>query len=793
MADICPRRFPLLRRYLAFILLILLLPAAHSAATVPSGFTDSTIATGLVSPTAMALAPDGRLFVTQQTGAVRVIKNGVLLAQPFLKLTVNSSGERGLLGIAFDPAFATNRYVYVYYTTSTSPIHNRISRFRASIANPDLAEAGELVLLDLNNLSARNHNGGALHFGADGKLYAAAGENSVGSNAQSLSNLLGKILRINKDGTIPGDNPFYGTATGNNRAIWALGLRNPYTFSFQPGTGRMFINDVGEVTWEETNLGSAGSNYGWPTSEGPLNCTDPGFTCPRYAYDHSQGCAITGGTFYNPANQTFPAGYSGKYFFADYCGNWIKLIDPNAPPANNAAATFATNISAPVDLHVANDGSLYYLARGAGVVGRIQYNASLPAAITQQPTGRTVTVGGTAIFTVSASGSQPISYQWQRNYADIVGATSPTLTLSNVQLSANGAQFRCVVTNQFGSDISNDAILTVTTNTAPEGTITQPTIGTHYNAGQTTAYAGTATDNEDASIPASNFTWQVDFHHDTHVHPFVQPLSGVKSGSFQIPNNGETATNVWYRIYLTVKDSGGLTHTTYRDIIPNTATLTLTSSPSGLPFTLDAQPVTAPYSFDSVVGMRRMIGAASTRSANGITYYFASWSDGGAINHTFPTPAADTTYTATYSSAAVNGNGLTGKYFSNKSLTGASLTRIDPTVNFTWHYGSPLAGVPSNLFSVRWTGMVQPQFSGNTRFFASANDGVRLWVNNVLLVNRWYNNAGEGSATINLVGGQKYAIKMEYYENLGPASARLSWSHPSKTKQVIPKARLYSQ
>ena len=153
-------------------------------------------------------------------------------------------------------------------------MHNRISRFTA---NGDVAVAGsEVVILDLDNLSgATNHNGGALHFGPDGKLYAAVGENANGANAQSLTNLFGKMLRLNPDGTIPTDNPFFSTATGKNRAIWALGLRNPFTFAFNPAGSRMFINDVGQNTWEEINDGIAGANYGWPTTEGPT--TEPAF------------------------------------------------------------------------------------------------------------------------------------------------------------------------------------------------------------------------------------------------------------------------------------------------------------------------------------------------------------------------------------------------------------------------------------------------------------------------------------------------------------------------------------
>jgi glucose/arabinose dehydrogenase len=219
---------------------------------------------GFNNPTAMALAPDGRIFVCEQGGSLRVIKNGVLLATPFLTVTVDSAGERGLLGIAFDPNFVSNQLVYIYYTATTPTPHNRISRF---IAAGDVAMAGsETVLMDLNDLSAAtNHNGGAIHFGSDGFLYVAVGDNANGSNAQSLSTRLGKMLRISSNGSIPTNNPFFSQTTGQNQAIWALGLRNPFTFSFQPGAGRMFINDVGENTWEEINDGIAGSNYGWPS------------------------------------------------------------------------------------------------------------------------------------------------------------------------------------------------------------------------------------------------------------------------------------------------------------------------------------------------------------------------------------------------------------------------------------------------------------------------------------------------------------------------------------------------
>jgi glucose/arabinose dehydrogenase len=322
----------------------------------------------------MAFAPDGRLFVCQQTGQLRVIRDGVLQTNSFVDISVDSDGERGLLGVAFDPNFASNQFVYVYYTTATAPIHNRVSRFTA---NGDVAvPLSEQVIMDLDNLSgATNHNGGAIHFGPDNKLYVAVGENANPSNAGTLSNRLGKMLRINSDGSIPTDNPFFATATGDNRSIWALGLRNPYTFAFQPGTGKMFINDVGAVTWEEINEGIAGSNYGWNTCEGDCVPPNPSFRDPLFQYGHgfgsTTGCAITGAAFYNPSVVAYPAEFVGKYFFADLCSGWIRRFDP----ATLTATDFRTGLSVPVDLKVGPDGNLYYLVRGgsSGAVFKIIY------------------------------------------------------------------------------------------------------------------------------------------------------------------------------------------------------------------------------------------------------------------------------------------------------------------------------------------------------------------------------------------------------------------------------------
>ena len=392
---------------IATVALSLLSVFSLEAATLPAGFTETQLGSNVGgAPTAMAFAPDGRLFVCLQGGQLRVIKNGALLATPFVSLTVDSTGERGLLGIAFDPNFSTNQFIYLYYTVTAAPIHNRISRFTA---NGDVAAVGsETVILDLDTLSgATNHNGGAIHFGPDGKLYVGVGENANAANAQTLSNRLGKLLRINADGSIPSDNPFFNTATGANRAIWALGLRNPYTFAFQPGTGRMFINDVGQSAWEEINDGLAGSNYGWNICEGACSQPNANLRDPLFQYGHgadvnTMGCAIVGGAFYNPPVNQFPASYLGKYFFADLCSGWIRVMDPS----NNTASAFATGLSTPVDLQGGPDGSLYYLARGnGGQVWKISATPSQPLNISVRSrvgTGSDVMISG-CIITAGAA------------------------------------------------------------------------------------------------------------------------------------------------------------------------------------------------------------------------------------------------------------------------------------------------------------------------------------------------------------------------------------------------------
>lgn len=344
-------------------------------ADLPKGFKFSVVLEDFSDvPSTMAFSPDGRLFAATQDGQIYTVENGATSEEPILSLDVDSTGEHGLVGLVFDPGFAKNHFFYVYYTALAPEIHQRVSRFTL---NNDHAD-DEKTLLEIDNAGRSIfHAAGALEFGPDGYLYVGVGDNGglpARENSQSLKTLFGKILRIGSDGSIPQDNPFSATAQGQYRAIWATGFRNPYSFSFAPESNRFWINDVGAVSWEEINEGVIGHNYGWPSSEGPTQTA--GIHAPVFSYAHgptssaTEGCAIVGGVFYPPRTGSFPPEYRGKYFFTDYCNNWVRTIDPQTKQVSDFARHLKAN---PSVLRVGPDGALYYMSRWQHGIHRIQY------------------------------------------------------------------------------------------------------------------------------------------------------------------------------------------------------------------------------------------------------------------------------------------------------------------------------------------------------------------------------------------------------------------------------------
>ena len=313
----------------------------------------------------------GACWWPKQSGAVRVVQSdGTLLGPPMLSVPVESFSDLGLLGVVAHPQFASNGFLYAYYTTSQGGRHNRLSRFTVS----GNAAGGEVVLADLPVVSSSDHGGGALRFGSDGKLYVGVGDAAVPSNAPNLSTPLGKLLRFNDDGSIPSDNPFCTTQGDLACAVSAYGLRNPFTMAVQPGTGRIHINDVGSDTWEEIDVAVRGANYGWPASEGPSGVTG-GITGPLFTYKHTVaappgsgpggffvGSSVIGGDFH-PDSGRFPAPWRGGYFFTDLTAKFIGFVDLKNDNAVYSLGTVPGVPEGPVGMLVARDGALVVLQR----------------------------------------------------------------------------------------------------------------------------------------------------------------------------------------------------------------------------------------------------------------------------------------------------------------------------------------------------------------------------------------------------------------------------------------------
>jgi glucose/arabinose dehydrogenase len=624
-----------------------------SAASLPTGFTETTFS-GITNPTALAIAPDGRVFVSQQCGAIRIIKNGAVLSTPFASISVSCSDERGLHSIAFDPNFSSNGYVYVRYTRA-SPLNNVIGRLQASPPSSDTG-SGLTVLFTVpfNGTTQRYHHGGGLVVGNDGKLYSSFGDHLSGSG-QNLNNLWGKVVRINiPNGGIPTDNPFYNTTTGDNRAIWAYGFRNPFTMAIQPGTGRIHVNDVGNsasACCEEVNNLTRGTNYDWPNSMGSNDYFG-------YTASSQGGNAIVGGGFYNPTNVNFPSSYVGRYFFGDYGGGWIRSIVGSGSPGSITG--FATGISGPTDVEAHHDGTLWYTARNSSNVRRICYQGC---------------PGGLPTPTPSPSPTPTP-----------IGPT-PTPTATSAP------------------------------NALPNPVINTPPTGTLYRGGDSVSFSGSCTDPEDGTVPASGFAWDIVFHHNTHTHPGVQ-FNDVASGSFDLPVDGEWDPDQWWRVNFTCMDSDGGSRTVTRDVLPRTHTLTVNSSPSGLQVAADGVTGAAPITPQAVAGMVRILDTTAPQTMGGTQYFFQSWSDGGEKRHNITMPDAAASRTANFLAASAYSEVTPGAagVTTSTSDTNVGANTVDNNLATRWSGNGDGAWVRFDLGTTMTIGHIRTAaYQGNMR------------------------------------------------------------------------------
>jgi glucose/arabinose dehydrogenase len=630
-----------------------------------TSFHNDILATGMALPTAMKFMPDGDLLMTLLAGKIVVLPPPYTTPDPtpFLQLTnIGSNGvQQGIYDLQLDPSFTTNHFYYIFYTLGT-PNRDRLSRLTANADFTGTVAGSEKVLYQDPEDANAEHHGGAINFGNDGKIYVTTGEHFNPAESQDLTKPRGKILRFNPDGTVPTDNPFYDGSGPNYDAVWALGLRNPYRAYYDSPTGRLFVGDVGgndpANSIEELNLGARGANYGWANVEGP--CPAP-CTSPIYSYPHAnRDAAITAGFVYH--GTAFPSDYEGSFFFADYTQNWIKRVTLDAtghvtgvynfePPDGSADGPYGDIVY----LTEGPDGSLYYLDLGYSDVGgtfgvsklrRISFDTSNQAPIANASANVTSGPAPLSVNFSSAGSSDPegqsLTYSW--DFGD--GTTSTAANPSHTYNVAGPYTVRLTVSDGVNSTISTP--ISIEVGSPPTPTITSPTDGTFFVANQVISYSGTGTDPQDGTLPASAFTWNIDFLHDGHVHPGT-PVTGVKSGTFTIPTTGHDFEGLTrYRITLTVTDSSGLSTSTSVIIWPTKVNLTFNTAPQGVTLYLDGIAKTTPFVYDTLVGFNHDIEARNATSGNS-TYTFASWSDGGAQEHVIVVPSTDKSYTANYS------------------------------------------------------------------------------------------------------------------------------------------------
>jgi PKD repeat protein/glucose/arabinose dehydrogenase len=684
--------------------LLLATSATAQAATLPAGFAEETLGAGLTAPVGAATAPDGRIFVAEKGGRVRVITpDRLTLAAPLLDISgrVNSYHDRGLLGIAVDRDFATNGYLYLLYTYDVAPLTADSSTatvaqlLRVTVSANNTA-SNETVLLGSytsgacptasNTLDCLPSNGASHSIGtvrvdpSDGTLWVGLGDSSSFTQVDNLAfrtydeqSFAGKIIHVDRAGRgLPG-HPFCpadADLTHVCTKLYAKGFRNPYRFHLRPD-GPLVAGDVQWDANEELDIVRPGGNYGWPCWEArgqtPGYSSDQrcaslyaagGDTKPLHHYPHVDGSgnnssAIVGGPEYNGTD--FPPEYRSSIFYGDYAKGVIRrvrvdasdnCVDPN-PQGGCGALPFATDWFGGVDLQAAPGGGLLYVEFGdggpTGSVKRIFWDT-----LSGRPVAKIAASprSGPAPLNVqfsSAGSSDPNgdSLSYQWDFGD--GSTSTAQNPSHTYTSAGTFTARLTVSD--GTQ-SNSASLTITPgNSAPTVNITAPVQDSAYRAGQTIELRGNASDPEDGALTGTSLSWRITLVHGSHDHPLSERTG--TSASFVAASDHDSDS--FYRITLRATDSAGLDSERIVTIRPETVPFVLKSSPEpGAEVSYGGISATTPYARQSAIGYETSVSAQETYTRLGRTWVFDSWSDGGARLHNITIPASASSLTASY-------------------------------------------------------------------------------------------------------------------------------------------------
>lgn len=631
--------------------------ATDPAAALPDGVSRQNVMTGLTKPIALEFLPDGRLLVAQKrlddnqgnpvpTILIADVSSIPTAGADYLTLTdLDTASEKGLVDLCIDPHFHHMPYIYIYHSPASTG-RFRITRYTHM---GDHADPSSAVLIWENPEPYEGccHFGGSLNFGPDDKLYLTVGDAFDPDSAQDLTRAGGKVIRLNRDGTIPADNPFVDGPGGNLDEIWAMGLRNPFRAAWDLETSRLLISEVGgnvqSTASEDVHLGVAGANYGWPDCEGP--CENPAFADPVHSYAHDgMSAAIIGGFVYR--GEQFPLEYQGGYFYADYARKWIRYatFDVTGTMVIDDQE-FDGSANRLADLIEGPDGAIYTASFG-GLVRRYVFDdGNTPPEVVAAEADP---VYGPAPLAVSfdavgfdADGDE-LDFEWE--FGD--GASSEGETVGYTY-TANGVYSAVVRISDGDREAVSDPIM-IEVGVAPEPEIIAPLDGSLFRAGDTIMLEGTAVD-PDGTLGSSSYSWLVQFVHNNHLHPEFGPVGGTDA-SFEIGTTGhDFSDDTGYLIELTVTDADGISRTESVVVRPDKIDLTLVTDPAGIEVTLDQIPRATPFVIDTAINFDHTIEVTDGACVDGVMYEFDSWSDGAMTpTRVFTVPETDATLVAVF-------------------------------------------------------------------------------------------------------------------------------------------------
>ena len=677
-------------------------PGDAAALELPAGFSTVEQVAGLDGPTALAYTPDGRLFVAEKAGRVRVVgADGRLHPEPVIDISdhVNSYWDRGLLGIAVDADFATNRSIYLLYVHEangldpTGPKTSRLTRIRVTSANElEDPDAPETVVLgsvaqgpcpapadtvDCIPADGYSHAIGTVRADPDGTLWLGSGDATSwrGADAQALRtydehSLSGKLIHVDRQGRGVTGHPFCPEESDVTKVctkLYAKGFRNPFRFHLRPGAGPL-VGDVGWELREELDVTRPGRSYGWPCYEGTFRTSgykdmpgcaaqyDAGPTAhdpPSYEYAQAPGDGtIVAGPRYQGAQ--YPALYRGAWFFGDYSKGliWRMTIDEQGKVAG--VTQFATGFEGGVDLERAPNGDLVYVSfggeAGTGSVQRIVYGNRAPLPVASATPAQGIAPLDT---TLSAEGTvdpdgEAMTYEWDLESDGAVDATGPSVS----HTYPAGAHTATLTVRDARGLEASDTVDVLADESPPTATLIAPAPGGSFRYGEPIELEGAATDAQDGELGDAALHWRITIHHGQHSHVVEADRTGA-TATFTPPGDHDADSSLEFR--LTARDSAGLEDTEAVTLQPETVGLRLESSPPGALLGYAGLDVTAPAVRTAAIGFHPTVSAPAALERDGRRFAFDHWSDGGERLHEIVIPDADLTLTAVYAPVPVAG------------------------------------------------------------------------------------------------------------------------------------------